>query len=43
MWDKIKKFINKFYEDYILLKDIELLDDAYMELGMDEKMGHGSE
>ena len=35
------KWLTEFWEDYILLKDIELLDEAYMELKIDEKMHHG--
>jgi hypothetical protein len=39
----MRKWLKEFWEDYILLKDIELLDEAYMELKMDEKMGRGNE
>ncbi len=37
----MRKWLKEFWEDYILMKDIELIDDAYMELNMDEKMHHG--
>jgi hypothetical protein len=39
----MRKWLKEFWEYYILLKDIELLDEAYMELKMDEKMGRGNE
>lgn len=39
----MRKWLKEFWEDYILMKDIELIDDAYMELNMDEKMGRGNE
>ena len=39
----MRKWLKEFWEDYILMKDIELIDEAYMELKMDEKMGRGNE
>ena len=35
------KWLKEFWEDYIVLKDVELLDQAYMDLKIDEKRHHG--
>jgi len=35
------KWLKEFWEDYIVLKDVELLDQAYMDLKIDEKRHRG--
>jgi len=37
----VLEWLKEFWKDYILFKDIELLDQAYIELKIDEKMHHG--
>lgn len=35
------EWLKEFWNDWISLEDIELLDEAYMELHIDEKLHHG--